>query len=181
MKKAVRVSLLVATSALVLSACGGELPPSSFPGLTVEGNSAYLASNHLVYKFDPANGAEAWHFPVTQDSNAPRGPFAGPPLKFGNLIIVGGTIGQNGQVDHHLYALSEDTGAEVWRFSGATGEYVDGVVTDGKLIFAPNGDAVLYALDPSRMNGAEPTVAWTFNQSQDKLWTRPLVAEGKVY
>ena len=38
--------MMLAAGALVLAACaGGEPAPSSFPGLTVDGNDAYLASN----------------------------------------------------------------------------------------------------------------------------------------
>jgi outer membrane protein assembly factor BamB len=187
MKKALRVSFFAAACALVLTACGGELPPSSFPGLSLDGSTAYLASNAHVYKFDAATGAEAWRFPASgaQPANGERlpGPFAGPPLKFGDLIIVGGTIGTTGEPDRNVYAISDQNGQEVWRFSaGQTSrEYVDGVATDGKLIFAPNGDNVLYALDPSQMNGAQPRLAWTFTGSTNKLWTRPLVADGKIY
>jgi outer membrane protein assembly factor BamB len=178
--------LLAAVCALVLTACaGGEPPPSSFPGISLDGRNAYLASNAHVYKFDAATGAEAWRFPAAgaQASNGEQlpGPFAGPPLKFGDLIVVGGTIGANGKPDPHLYALSSENGREVWRFSGGEAEYTDGVATDGKLIFAPNGDSNLYAIDPAKMNGAEPSVTWVFTGSADKLWSRPLVAEGRVY
>jgi outer membrane protein assembly factor BamB len=181
MKKAVRISFLVAAGALLLSACaGGEPAPSSFPGLTIVSNDGYLASNLHVHRFAAATGQEAWRFPITQDNNNPRGPFAGQPVKLDNLIIVGGTIGATGHPDNHLYALSELDGSEAWRFSGGQREYADGVATDGKLIFAPNGDHTLYTLDPTQMNGAEPKVVWTFTTA-NKLWAKPAIADGKVY
>ncbi|PJF47004.1 MAG: hypothetical protein D6709_08660 [Chloroflexi bacterium] len=181
MKRALRNLLVVAAAALMLSACGGEISPTSFPGLTLDGADAYLASNLHVYKFDPATGAQKWMFPATEaDSNTRPGPFAGPPLKFGNAIIVGETIGLNGRTSHRLYALSADSGVELWRFSGGQREYTDGASTDGKLIFAPNGDNTLYALDPAQLEGGEPKLVWKFT-AQNKLWVRPRVAKGKVF
>jgi outer membrane protein assembly factor BamB len=167
-------------SALVLSACaGGEPPPSSFPGLTVVGDGAYLASNLHVYKFDPANGAEAWRFPFSQEQQAP-GPFAGEPMPYNDVIVVGGAIRLDGRPDNKLYALSAQDGRTEWLFTGGQKEYVDGVASDGKWIYAPNGDNNLYVIDPSTMNGVEPTLVYTFT-AKDKLWTKPLVANGKVY
>lgn len=166
---------------LVLSACGGEISPTSFPGLTLDNGDAYLASNLHVYKLDPTTGAQVWIFPSTGEEGGQRpGPFAGPPLKFGNAIIVGETVDMSGRANHRLYALSASTGMELWRFSGGRREYTDGASTDGKLIFAPNGDNTLYALDPSQMDGAEPKLVWKFT-AQDKLWVRPLIANGKVF
>jgi outer membrane protein assembly factor BamB len=183
MKNSVRVSSIIAASALVLVACaGGEPPPSSFPGLTLDGNTAYLASNLHIYKFDAATGKEAWRFPVTQDNANPRGPFGGPPVKVGNLIIVGGTIGNAGAADKHIYGLSDADGSEKWRWESPNAtsihrEFVDGVVAEGTVIFAASGDGNLYALDVS---SDRPQVKWTFT-TQNKLWARPLVAEGTVY
>ena len=169
---------------VLLSACGGGEPaPSAFPGIMVDGNSAYLASNLEVYKFDARNGTETWRFPGTQDSANPRGPFSGVPLKFGNTIVVGGSTGANGAYDKHLYAIAEDTGQEVWRFTppGDQGkEFVDGAVSDGKIIYAPNGDGNLYAIDPSQKENNQPKVVWTFHTG-NRLWNQPLLTDGKLY
>ncbi len=181
MRTSLRTALIVAAGALLLSACGGEVPPTSFPGLTVEGEAAYLSSNLHVYKFDPRSGAVAWVFPSpTEDSESRRGPFAGLPLRFGDVVIVGETVDPNGRPQHILYALSIQDGKERWRFSGGQREYVDGVSSDGKLIFAPNGDHTLYALDPNQLENGEPKVVWKFT-AKNKLWSRPLVANGRVY
>jgi outer membrane protein assembly factor BamB len=178
-----RVLIAAVAGMLILSACaGGELPPSAFPGITVEGQSAYLASNQQVYKFDPATGEEAWRFPVSLDNATPIGPFSGPPLKFGDVIIVGGSTGQNGAYDRHLYALSDQTGQEVWRYTpGDTAkEFVAGVVSDGKLLYAPNGDGNLYAIDPAQQENNQPKLIWKFSTG-NRLWSLPLFADGKLY
>ena len=151
--KKVQVSFLIAASALVLAACaGGEPAPSSFPRITVDGNSAYLASNLNVFKFNAADGKEAWRFPVTQDNANPRGPFGGQPVKINNLIIVGGTIGTNGATDKHIYAINDADGSEKWRWEAPNSttvhrEFVDGVAVDGTIVYAASGDGSLYALE----------------------------------
>ena len=175
--------MMMAAGALLLAACGGgELPPTSFPGLTLEGNEAYLASNHQIYKFNAENGQEAWRFPAAVDSNNPVGPFAGKPLKFDDVIIVGGTIGSAGKADPHLYGINPDTGREVWRWqspnvNAPNREFVDGVVTDGKLVFAASGDGNLYALSITDNN---PQLSWVFTTT-NKLWARPAIDNGKVF
>ncbi len=167
-------------SILLLTACAGEPPPSAFPGMSVYGDFAYLANNFHLSKWDLKSGAQVWQFPATQDTATPIGPFSGTPAKYGDWIIIGGSAGLNGGYDRHVYAVSDATGAEVWRFTGVR-EFVDGVVTDGKLIFAPSGDGVLYALDPSnRDTNGEPRVAWKF-QTGNRLWSRPLLADGRLY
>jgi outer membrane protein assembly factor BamB len=172
-----------AAGVLLLSACGGgEVPPSAFPGVMVEGTSAYLASNLHVFKYDTQTGIEKWRYPATTDNANPRGPFSGVPLKFGDQIVVGGSTGANGAYDRHLYAISAETGEETWRFTGgdASKEFVDGAVSDGKLIYAPNGDGNLYAIDPTQKEQGQPKVVWKFNTG-NRLWSRPLLANGVIY
>jgi outer membrane protein assembly factor BamB len=182
-RNTIRASLILAAGALLLSACGGGEPsPSAFPALLVDGKSAYLASNTLVYKFDAQTGTEAWRFPATTDSANPRGPFSGIPLKYGDMVIVGGSTNSTGSYDHHLYALSDETGQEVWRFSpnDKAHEFMEGAVSDGKLIYAPNGDGNLYAIDATQMVSSQPKLIWEFHTS-NKLWSLPLLDNGKLY
>jgi outer membrane protein assembly factor BamB len=185
-----------ALAAVLLSACGGggEPPPTAFPGLTVDGNAAYLASNLHVYKFDAAAGDERWRFPAagaTATANvALPGPFAGEPVKVGNVIVIGqsvsakrttSTVFSNDGNYGILFGINESDGAEKWRFTKAGHEFVDGIATDGKLIFAASGDHTLYALDPNNTeDSSEPKLVWSF-KTENKLWSKPLVADGVVY
>ncbi len=181
--KYVRISLALVAGTFLLTACGGGEPePTAFPGLIVDGNAAYLASNLLVYKFDAQNGTENWQFPASQDNANPRGPFSGAPLKVGNLIIVGGSTNSTGGADPHLYALNSDTGQEVWRFGpgGPAKEFMAGAVTDGQRIYAPNGDGSLYAIDATQAVSGQPKLLWQFNTG-NRLWSLPRVAGNAVY
>jgi outer membrane protein assembly factor BamB len=180
--------MLLAAPALILAACGGggEPPPSSFPGLTVTNGVGYLASNLHVHRFDPTTGQEAWRFPPIGEQQGLRGPFAGEPAVLTNLVVVGGTIAGSGIADAHVYGLDAATGRELWRWSvpGQTEaerrEFAAGISTDGKLLFAPNGNGTLYALDPAKLEGGAPTLVWSF-KTGNKLWGRPAVANGVVY
>lgn len=187
--KTVNLTLFSLFAALTLSACGGggEPQPASFPGLTVDGNAAYLASIAHVYKFDPASGKEAWRFPQSDAPATPAiGPFAGEPLKIGAVVIAGGALGGPGAPDARLYAINDTDGTQawVWDVPGTTEkerrEFADGVATDGRLLFAANGNGTLYALDAGPDWHTKPKVVWTF-AARNKLWSRPLIANGVVY
>ena len=189
--KNIRGSVIaLAASALLLSACGGGEPaPGGFPGVIVSDTHAYLASNFALYKVTLDNVTEVWRFGAGKNPAQPDVSFAGQPVKLGGTIVVGGGIGSS-KIDNHVYGVSDETGIELWRFRGSaeSREYVDGVSTDGKLIFAPNGDGNLYALDPSQLesvneDGVErksPRLVWKF-AATNKLWSRPAVADGRVY
>ncbi|HEY3290608.1 MAG TPA: PQQ-binding-like beta-propeller repeat protein [Anaerolineae bacterium] len=185
--KSFPVRALVASVAglFLLSACGGggEVPPSAFPGMTTDGQSAYLASNAVVYKFNAQNASESWRFTTSTEKDNQRGPFSGVPTKIGDVVVAGGSTGANGAYDKHLYGISDENGQEVWRFTppGDKGrEFVDGAVTDGKIIYAPNGDGNLYAIDPAQKDSNQPKAVWTFNTG-NRLWSKPLLADGKLY
>lgn len=191
MKATLRGSLpALAATALLLSGCGGGEPaPGGFPGVTVSDTHAYVASNLHVYKVTLNNASEVWRFSVGANKDQPTVAFAGAPIRLGGTVIVGGGIGAS-RIDNHVYGISDATGEELWRFSAGpeSREYVDGVATDGKLVFAPNGDGKLYALDPSQLEsvndgGVErkaPRLVWTF-AAGNKLWSRPAVSGGRLY
>lgn len=187
--KLIHTLTFAAIASLLVACAGGEAPPSSFPGLTLDGDSAYLASNLHVHKFDPNTGRELWRYPAvgqTFAANDAHGPFAGEPLRFKDWVITAGTVGSTGIPDAHVYALDDKTGALAWRWSvpGTTEqerrEFADGAVTDGRLIFVSNGNGTLYALDPAALENGVPQLAWKF-ATGNKLWSRPLVVDGRVY
>ncbi|MCX7938708.1 MAG: hypothetical protein N2545_04635, partial [Thermoflexales bacterium] len=61
-----RAAALLGALALALAACGGEPQPTSFAGITLIGDRAYLASNLFVHKLDARSGSELWRFPAQQ-------------------------------------------------------------------------------------------------------------------
>jgi outer membrane protein assembly factor BamB len=180
----------LALCAVVLAGCGGggEPAPSSIPGMSVSDGAAYLASNSHIYKFNAETGAETWRYPQvgqTFEANASPGPFAGEPLKFNKHIVVGGAIPVNGVADSTVYGIADANGQVDWRWKIPASEpnrreFADGIVTDGKLLFAANGNGTLYALKPPADGTDTATVAWQY-ATQNKLWSRPLVDNNMVF
>ena len=164
--------LSTALAAVLLTACGSrEAAPNSFPGAMIDGEGVFLARGPHLYRYELASGNETWTFPAVAD--AARAPMAGQPIKVGAAIVFGEGVGAEGR---NLYGIDAVSGKELWRFSKPK-EWVDGAVTDGKLIFAPNGDGNLYAIDAT---DNQPKEVWSF-PTQNKLWSRPLYANGKLY
>jgi outer membrane protein assembly factor BamB len=149
-------TILILSAAL--SACaGGARIASSWPGLSADENTAYLAFNQHVYAVNVANGTEKWRFPA--EANNKLSFFATPTLTEDGQLLVGG-------FDHVLYSLDPATGGQKWAYSGATNRYVGGPLTSEKGIFAPNADDNLYALD---LTGK---ALWSFKTGGPN-WARP--------
>lgn len=85
----------------MLSACAGAAnTATSWPGLTVDDQFAYVAYNTQVYAVDLSNGKEVWRFPDEPDNSVTF--FADPELTDDGQLIVGG-------YDFNLYSLEPDT------------------------------------------------------------------------
>jgi outer membrane protein assembly factor BamB len=124
-----------------LSACaGGAGTATSWPGLTVDQDTAYLAYNQHVFAIDVETGVEIWRFPAEADNKITF--FAPPALTPDGQLLAGG-------YNNVLYSLDPVTGRENWNFSGAKNRYVGSPLAAEQGIFAPNADDNLYALDTS--------------------------------
>jgi outer membrane protein assembly factor BamB len=148
---------------LGLSACAGAAnTASSWPGLTVDDQFAYLAYQTQVYAINLDNGREEWHFPGEPDNSVNF--FADPSLSEDGQLIVGG-------YDGVLYSLEADTGRMTggnWPFSEAEGRYIASALVVEDNIYAPAADDNLYALD---LNGSRQ---WIF-PSDGESWAQPAV------
>jgi outer membrane protein assembly factor BamB len=125
---------------LFLSACagGGTTVATSWPGLTTNGDTAYLAYNQHVYAINVANGTEKWRFPL--EANNKVSFYTTPVMTPDGQLIVGG-------YDNVLYSLDPQTGKENWAFRGARNRYIGNPLVNDAGIFAPTADENLYALD----------------------------------
>jgi outer membrane protein assembly factor BamB len=161
---------------VLLVGCQGGGRHESWPGLLVVDGTLYAATLERVQALNAETGKVYWSFPAEDQRGV--GPFYATPVLApehgdnGTLLIAG--------FDRTVYAL--ELGAspaerpdEVWRFSGAGGQYVgSGVVANGLYIIG-NGDAKVYAL---RMS--DGTKAWEF-VTRDRVWTVPVVVDDTVY
>jgi outer membrane protein assembly factor BamB len=151
--------LLFIGIAVMLSACAGAAnTATSWPGLTVDDQFAYVAYNTQVYAVDLSNGKEVWRFPDEPDNSVTF--FADPELTDDGQLIVGG-------YDFNLYSLEPDTGNDIWVFSGAENRYIGAALSDDGSIFAPDADENLYSLD------SDGRLQWTFT-SEGESWAQPV-------
>jgi eukaryotic-like serine/threonine-protein kinase len=153
------LSILILLTASLLSACaGGAGFATSWPGLSADEDTAYVAFNNHVYAIALDTGLEKWRFPA--ESNNRITLYADPSLSPDRQLIVGG-------YNNVLYSLNPDTGQMNWEFAQAGNKYIASPLAVEQGIFAPNADNNLYAFD---LNGS---LRWKFN-TQGEIWAQPV-------
>ncbi len=150
---------------LFLSGCATGLTPSSWPGIAVDAETAYAASAAHVYAVSLENGSELWRFPEKAD--AKKSFFAAPVLTPDGQLIVGG-------YDHILYSLNPQNGQVNWEFAAGRDRWIGSVLVANDLIYAPNADYTLYALN------LKGELQWKF-QARQSLWSAPVTDGQRIY
>ena len=146
----VTVSLL---AVILLSGCTGS---TTWFGLSVAGDVAYLANNTAVHAIDIKTGTELWSF----SGEASSGIFS-----FGRspkLFVVNPIVTEDGLViipssgnDHIIYAVNPKDIPDpkkpspniAWQFTGSDGHWIAMPLIVGDHLFAPNSDGKIYVLD----------------------------------
>jgi outer membrane protein assembly factor BamB len=151
--------------AVILSGCATGLTASGWPGMTADAKNVYLAGGPFVYAIDLQTGAQVWRFP---DKASSANPFeAAPVLTSDGQLIVGG-------YDKKLYSLNPQTGLQTgqsnWPFTGARDRWIGGALVVKDMIYAPNADYSVYALN------LQGKLQWTFPADQP-IWGT-LVSDG---
>lgn len=156
------ITLSLISLASILTACVGEIGiASSWPGVTIHEETAYVAYNRHVYAIQLDNGVQRWRFPAEPDN---RGPFyASPTLTPDGQLLVGG-------YNNVLYSLNPDTAGVNWEFDLAQNRYIASPLANEKGIFAPDADRNIYALD------FDGNLKWQFTSS-GPTWAQPVEDE----
>ncbi|MEN4013560.1 MAG: PQQ-binding-like beta-propeller repeat protein [Chloroflexota bacterium] len=146
---------------LLLAACDAALAGSSWPGISPNGDTLFVANQSHVYAVRAADGSMIWRYP----DRAGRAMFFAAPVLADNQLLAG-------DYDNVLHSLNPNTGTQNWAFTGAKGDWIASpLVVDG-IILAPNADHFLYALSP---NGS---LLWKFETGR-ALWSKP-VSDGEL-
>jgi len=162
-KLLILISMLLV--AALLSGCGGQaVGATSWPGVSKDGDTIYIAYNTEVYAVKQADGSLFWRYP--EEPNARRTFFAAPTFSEGLLLV--------GDYANQLTALSPETAAIKWTFTEAKGRFVGSPLIVGDTILAPNADHNLYALD------LQGNLKWNFKARQ-ALWSQPTSDGETVY
>ncbi len=168
MKKSAFVLLVsIALLSILLTGCTGNAAlATSWPGVSADAETAYLANNSFVYAINLTSGAEKWRFPAERDNKMFF--YAAPAIAGDGQLIVGG-------YDHIVYSLNPAAnGQQNWAFSEAVDRFLATPATSAAGVFAPSSDGNLYALTSTGQ------LRWTFD-SQDSLWASPVVDDQTLF
>ena len=102
-----RAALLL-IGALLVSACGGRVLATSWPNMSVEGDTLYIANSATVYAIDIQNGTARWQFPREASNVATQ--FYAEPTLTDDLVVVS-------SFNQVAFALDQQ-GAIQWDFDG---------------------------------------------------------------
>ena len=104
------IAFLAALGAFLLAACGAA-PSQTWPGLTSNGELAFVASGQQIHAVRLADNAQAWAFPA--EVNNTTGIFVADPGVSADLVIVG-SEGPTGSYSGVLYGLNPADGTQKW-------------------------------------------------------------------
>ena len=150
---------------VLLSGCAGGLTASSWPAVITDSKNAYIAGGPYVYAVNLQTGAQVWRFPASASAANPF--YATPALTSDGQVIVGG-------FDKKLYGLNLQTGQSTWQFTGARDRWYGGVLVTKNMIYAPNADYKLYALN------LQGQLQWAFSADQS-IWGAPVSDGTNIY
>ena len=158
--------LLFLILSVTLSACSGSqsFRATSWPGVTVDQDTVYVAYQEQVLAIRAKDGGFLWGYPAEPSA---RQLFYSPPAVSDGLLIAGGFF-------NDLYALDANTGAEKWQFTEAKDRYIGHPLFLNDLVLVPNADDNLYALD---QNG---NLKWKFTAGE-ALWSQPIPDGDRIF
>jgi len=165
-KKLILLFSLIAAS-LLLSGCSGRSTvPSSWPGITIVDNTAYVAFNQYVYGVQINNG--------TQLSRMPDKPINGTTTFFHEPLMLDETTLIVGDYKKEIHAFNTASRTTEVFFNDASGRWIAAPLLVDETIYAPNADNFVYALN---MDGS---LKWTF-ETGDPIWAAPLLDDEVLY
>ncbi len=153
-------ALLLAALALavLLGACSGQLPSTSWPGLSVSDTTAYMAAGQFVYAIDVQNGTLRWRYPEKASAAAFH---SDPALTADGRLVLTGS-------DKAVHVLDAASGTQVWTIAPGRDPFVAPALPLGQHLYVPDGNGTLYAL--SAVDGA---TQWTFH-AKHAIWDAPV-------
>jgi eukaryotic-like serine/threonine-protein kinase len=165
MKLKILPKLIIFSSLLfLLAGCTNAGAASSWPGFSLSEDIAFISNGSQVHAVDMENGSQLWKYPAEGDRNQLF--YAAPTVNNG-LVVVGDYSGS-------LTALDESNGTFKWEFSSATDKFVGSVLISDGIVYAPNSDHYLYAID------SDGDLIWKA-KTNGPNWTAPVAGEDFIY
>jgi outer membrane protein assembly factor BamB len=176
------IILLLLIVTLLISGCVGNTANTSWPGLSVSGDVAYVAFGTSVLAIDVVNQEQIWSFPAEPQAN--RQFYAAPSVVENDIVI--GDYGQSGGilspgVKVSVFGLEQDESSVpsvVW--TSAESLIKDRIIAPplqvGDLVFVGTADNNMFALDASNGGALE----WEF-ETGHSIWGQPTYEDGILY
>ena len=186
-KRHLRWLLLAVILTLALTGCSGrQMTSTSWPGMVVDDNMAYIAFGPEFFAIDPDRQRVEWQYPSDVDSNSQTTYYAAPAVSDGLLVV--------GAYDSVLYGVDRETRTIEWNFHRATDRYVGSPVVFGDKVFAATAGNELFALsldklgelggvekaDEARREQEEAAIIWEYGAEQG-IWSAPLVTSEMLF
>jgi len=163
MKKNLLILFALLTISLALSGCSGRrVTTSGWPGLSVDGDTAYLASGPHVYAVNLKNGTLQWQFPAEQQRDMNF--YAPPAVLDENQLIVGG-------YDNTLYSVNPANGKENWSYTEPRDRIIAAPLIRDEAIYFTSADHRLYAVDH------QGDQLWAPFETEEPIWSSPVWSE----
>ncbi len=165
MKQKIISTLIIFSSLLLLlTGCTGAGAASSWPGYSVFEEKGYLSYGSQTFAIDLENGSLLWQYPSDEDRSTQV--YAAPAIDDG-LVVIGDYNGL-------LIGLDQNNGIKKWGFDGANDRYIGAALISDGMVYAPNSDHYMYALDN------EGNLQWKF-KADGPNWTKPLADANMIY
>ena len=188
MRKKILLVTVILLAAVLLSGCTGS---TTWFGLSVSDNVAYLANNTAVHAIDVKTGSELWSFSGEASSGFSFG-------KSPKLFVVNPLVTDDGLViiassgnDRAMFAVNpkdipdpkKPSPAIVWKFTGAASHWIAAPLIVDNRLFAPNSDGKIYVLDLKDNQSVKHAIKVIepfkgLEGQPGRLWSQP-VSDGK--
>ncbi|MGD2253363.1 MAG: PQQ-binding-like beta-propeller repeat protein [Anaerolineales bacterium] len=161
--------------AALLTGCSsrGTLVASSWPSVSADNTTAYVAFNEAVFAVSLESGVMRWRFPLEAERNLT---FYAPPALHTPLEEEGESVLIIGGYNGAVYALDTGAGKAIWGPVGEGGHIIGGPAIAGELVLVPysNGSLTAYDLETGDQ-------VWVFDEATAGLWATPLIVDDIAY
>ena len=165
--KTLVLTIMLIFLSLLISGCSGSgMIAGSWPGITIDGDTAYVAYNQAIYHIDLTDDGD-------QLDAYPAEPIRGATYFHAPLLLDEDTL-LAGSYDNKVYEIDIDSGAAKEFFNTTKNRWIAKPEVANGLIYYPNSNGVLYAVTP---DGDSP---WNF-VTEAAIWAKPLVEDNRLY
>lgn len=166
-RKRLLIPLIVIFLGLLVSGCRGSgAIAAGWPGITIQGNTAFVADNQAIYGVDLNVGGDQL---ATYPAEAIRGAtyFHAPVILDVDTMLIGG-------YNNDIYTIDLEDGSSAEFFTEAKNRWVGAPLLVEDVIYAPNSNGQVYALS---LDGES---LWEF-ETDAAIWATPVYADDRLY